>query len=243
MISGFLNTRTLFLFLLTVICSCSGNVIQTTVFTDGFQEIDAGEVPHNDATNPAIYFDSRRNTIGDWRVASSLRQEGFTDAWEISDEGGENYLIQNFTNLDRRNSPFSLITHPLIIAGDSLWSDYTIEVEFTPLAKFDKCGLVFKYQHPTNFYFFGIEGNTVILKHIQQSVTPLRPIENVLDFRPLVWTPGERLYATITVRRNKVSTILNDSIEVMFNCANSVKPFKILRYQKYSLFISNQWPQ
>ena len=59
---------------------------------------------------------------------------------------------------------------------------------------------------------FGIEGNTVTLKHIEQSVTPLRPIETTLAIRPLVWSPGERLNATITVRRKGVTTILNDSI-------------------------------
>ncbi len=214
MIPGLSNTRTLLLFLLILISSCSENVIQTTVFEDGFQELEAGEVPNNDLANPAIFFDSRHGTLGNWIVASNLQEEGFSDAWEIRREEGENFLAQNFTNLNQSNTPLSLITHPLIVAGDSLWQDYTIDVEFTPLAKFDKCGVVFKYKDPTNFFFFGIEGNTVTLKHIQQSVTPLRPIEKILDFKPMVWTPGEKLHATVTVRRNKVSTILNDSIRM-----------------------------
>ncbi len=214
MIPGLSNTWTLLLFLLILISSCSENVIQTTVFEDGFQELEVGEVPNNDLANPAIFFDSRHGTLGNWIVASNLQEEGFSDAWEIRREEGENFLAQNFTNLNQSNTPLSLITHPLIVAGDSLWQDYTIDVEFTPLAKFDKCGVVFKYHDPTNFFFFGIEGNTVTLKHIQQSVTPLRPIEKILDFKPLVWTPGEKLHATVTVRRNKVSTILNDSIRM-----------------------------
>ncbi len=171
-------------------------------------------VPHIDSTNPAIYFDSERGVMGDWTVASSLKEEGFNNAWEIGSERGENFLSQTFTNLNQSNTPLSLITHPLIVAGDSLWQDLVIEVEFTPLDKFDKCGVVFKYRNPANYFFFGIEGNTVILKHIQQSVTPLRPIEDILDYRPLVWTPGEKLHAIITIRRNKVTTILNDSIRM-----------------------------
>lgn len=214
MIPGLFNTRTLLLFILILIRSCSGNVMQTTVFTDGFQELESGEVPQNDSNNPAIYFNSQRGTLGKWKVASSLRQEEFSEAWEIRKDGEENYLAQTFTNLNQSNTPLSLITHPLILAGDSLWNDYTIDVEFTPLAKFDKCGIVFKYRNPADFYFFGIEGNTVILKHIQQSVTPLRSIERILDYRPLVWTPGEKFHATVTVRRNTVTTILNDSIQM-----------------------------
>lgn len=214
MTPGLIHTRLFPFIILLLICSCSGNVMQTTVFTDGFQELEVGEVPHREPSDPAIYFEAQRGTLGSWTVATSLRQEGFSKAWEIRSINGTKYLAQTFTNLDHNNNPYSLITHPLIVAGDSLWNDYTIDVDFTPLAQFDKCGVVFKYRDPTNFFFFGIEGNTVILKHVQQSVTPLRPIEQILEYRPLVWTPGEKMHATVSVRRNKVITILNDSIQM-----------------------------
>ena len=212
MIPGLIKKRFFPAVWLIILCSCSGNVLQTTLFTDGFQDLEPGTLAYSDSANPAIYFNSNRGNIGAWSVATSLREEGFSDAWEIQREGEENFLAQTFTNLNNSNAPLSLVNHPIIVSGDSLWSDCTIDVEFTPLAKFDKCGVVFKYRHPADFYFFGIEGNTVTLKHIQQSVTPLRPIESVLNIRPLVWTPGERIHATITIRRNKVFTILNDSI-------------------------------
>jgi hypothetical protein len=200
--------------LLVLLYSCSGNVMQTTVFTDGFQDLEAGEKPGSDPADPAIYFNADRGKLGVWEVATSLRQPGFNEAWEIRREGGLNYLAQTFTNLNSSNTPLSLVSHPLVVAGDSMWNDVTIDVEFTPQAKFDKCGVVFKYRNPADFFFFGIEGNTVTLKHIQQAVTPLRPIERILDIRTLVYTPGERISATVTLRRNKVSTILNDSIRM-----------------------------
>ncbi len=214
MIRNLINTRFIHIAFLILISSCSGNVIQTTVFTDGFQELEPGDRPYFDSSDPAICYDARRGNLGSWSVASSLRQDGFDRAWVIRKDEGENYLAQTFTNLNDKNSPLSLITHPMIVAGESLWSDYSIDVGFTPQAKFDKCGVVFAYKHTADFFFFGVEGNTVTLKHVQQSVTPLRPIEVTLASQPLVWTPGERLNATVTVRRNNVSTILNDSINM-----------------------------
>jgi len=214
MIRNLIKTRFIHIALLILISSCSGNVIQTTVFTDGFQELEPGDRPYFDSSDPAICYDTRRGNLGSWSVASALRQDDFDRAWVVRNEGGENYLAQTFTNLNDKNSPLSLVTHPMIVAGEDLWSDYSIDVGFTPQAKFDKCGVVFAYKHSADFYFFGVEGNTVTLKHIEQSVTPLRPIERILDIRPLVWSPGERLNATITVRRNTVSTILNDSIRM-----------------------------
>jgi len=212
MILDLLKIRFIRIALLFLLSSCTGNVIQTTVFTDGFQELMPGERPFDNGADPAVCYDARHGWLGEWQVASSLRQEGFDEAWVIRRSDGENYLTQTYTNLDDENTPLSLVTHPMMVAGDSLWSDYTIDVEFTPLAKFDKSGVIFGYHHSSDFYFFGIEGNTVTLKQIQQSVTPLRPIERILDIRPLVWTPGERIHAMVTVRRDKVSTVLNDTI-------------------------------
>ena len=212
MIRDLIKTRFIQIAFPILISSCSGNVIQTTVFTDGFQELEPGERPYFDSSDPSICYDSRRGNLGSWSVATSLRQDDFNRAWVIRKQNGENYLAQTFTNLDEKNSPLSLISHPMIVAGEFLWSDYSIEVGFTPQAKFDKCGVVFAYKHAADFYFFGVEGNTVTLKHVQQSVTPLRPVEVTLASQACVWTPGERLNATIAVRRSKVSTILNDSI-------------------------------
>jgi rhamnogalacturonan endolyase len=214
MIAGPVNTRFLPLVLFMLIYSCSGKVIQTTVFSDGFSELDPMVVALADSADPAIYYRSSRGLAGEWRVATSLRQDGFNEAWQIRRKGERCILAQTFTNLDHQNEPLSLITHPIIAAGDSLWNDFMIEVDFTPLAKFDKCGVIFGYHHPNDFYFFGTEGNTVILKHIQQPVTPLRPIERILEYQPLVWTPGEEMHAVVTIRRNKISTILNDTIRM-----------------------------
>ena len=209
-----MRTRLLSILIPLLLYSCSGNVIQTSVFTDGFSELEIVNRPPSKSAKEAIYFEEGSKMIGQWRVATSLRQEGFNEAWQVIEDSGRISMMQTFTNLDSQNEPLSLTTHPLIVAGDSMWQDCKIEVDFTPLAKFDKCGVVFGYQHPNEYYFFGTEGNTVILKHISQSVTPLRPFERILKYRPLVWTPGEEMHAVVTIRRNSISTVINDSIRI-----------------------------
>ena len=209
-----MRTRLPSVVILLLIYSCSGNVIQTSVFTDDFNELEPLNVPLSNDGYEAIYFKEGRGVIGQWRVASSLRQEGFDEAWQVKEGPEGTSLFQTFTNLNEQNEPLSLTTHPMLIAGDSMWSDCKIEVDFTPMAKFDKCGVVFGYQHPNEFFFFGTEGNTVILKHISQPVTPLRPFERILEYRPLVWTPGEEMHAVVTIRRNQLPPFLNDSIRM-----------------------------
>lgn len=209
-----MRTRLLSIIVPLLLYSCSGNVIQTSVFEDYF-ELEQGEnLSPLMIGNGAIYFYEGRGQIGQWKVATSLRQEGFDKAWQITGGPDGSSLVQTFSNLDENNEPLSLTTHPIVVAGDSMWQDCTIEVSFTPLSKFDKCGVIFGYQHPNEFYFFGTEGNTVILKHVSQALTPLRPFEKILDHRPLVWTPGEEIHAMLTIRRNSVSPVLNDSIRM-----------------------------
>jgi len=220
------RARFLPILILLFLYSCSGNVIQTPVFSDGFNEPEMVNDPVSDSANEAIYYNEDRGVIGQWSVATSLRHEGFNEAWQMI-EGPEGItLAQTFSNLNHQNEPLSLITHPIIVAGDSMWNDYRIEVDFTPMAKFDKCGVVFGYQHPNEFYFFGTEGNTVILKHVSQSVTPLRPIEEILEYKPLIWTPGEKMHAVVSVRRSQITAVLNDSI-IMFEDVKSMLPGRI----------------
>jgi len=202
------------IWLIPFLFSCSGNEIQQPVFSDAFDSLPLGKLGSPVEHNPAIYFQAEAGVDGPWTIATSLRQEGFEQAWAIEAQDGEQVLVQRFSNLNSQNEPLSLITHPMLVTGDTLWSDYMIEVDFTPMAAFDKCGVVFGYQHPNDFYFFGTEGNTIMLKHVMQPVTPLRPIERILAYRPMVWSPGEEMHAVVTVRRNSISTILNDSIRM-----------------------------
>ena len=159
MVPDFSAPKILLYLFLILLCACSGSVMQTTIFSDGFQDLEPGAVPYDDATNSSVYYIPERGKLGNWSVATSLRHEDFGEAWRIMSKQGTHYLAQTFTNLDGQYEPLSLITHPLIVAGDTIWRDYTIELDFTPLAKFDKCGVVFRYQNPTSYYFFGTEGN------------------------------------------------------------------------------------
>jgi len=205
--AGGLLTALLLMFFLH---SCSEQVKQTTVFEDGFSALSPGILDGESA----------------WQVATSLRHEGFEQAWQVRGFDQARELVQTFSNLDGQNEPLSLITHPLVVAGDSLWDNYTIEVEFTPLDKFDKCGVVFGYQHANDFFFFGTEGNTITLKQVMPPVTPLRPIERILEYRPLVWSPGTRMSAVVSVRRNKITAIINDSIR-MYTETSELRPGKV----------------
>lgn len=198
--------------LIIFILSCSSGVRQSVIFKDHFDSIPGGIIYSTISSQPYYFKEYIKTDKNDWKVATTLNSKGFDKAWRITSNDSIDFLAQTFTNLDQDYNPISLITHPLIVAGDRLWGDYTIEFKFSPLNTIDKCGVVFRFQDDRNFYFYGMEGNTIMLKLIHQSTAPRRPLERILAFRPFIWEPGKVYRGLISVREDKITTFLNDSL-------------------------------
>ncbi len=65
---------------------------------------------------------------GNWQV-SCFRSEQSQRCWRvIADGAGGRAMYQSMTS----STKDAQYTHPMIVAGDPLWGDYTLEVEFTP---------------------------------------------------------------------------------------------------------------
>ena len=43
-------------------------------------------------------------------------------------------------------------THPMLVAGDSLWRDYTLEVRLSPHSTRDRTGIIFRYRNDRCYY-------------------------------------------------------------------------------------------
>ncbi|HDR68774.1 MAG TPA: hypothetical protein ENN61_06940, partial [Bacteroidaceae bacterium] len=206
--------RSLSFMLLAISVSCVADVRQSVIFEDQFNTLPDGPIASNICLKPYYFLPEAIGNAGDWMVATSMRNEGFNYAWRVnSDENGK-YLSQTFKNLNSHYEPLSLITHPLIIAGNRYWEDYSVEFSFSPGSAIDKCGLVFRYQDERNFYFFGMEGNTIMLKQVHNTYAPKRPLERILDFTPFIWQPGEIYKGNVSLRRDKIYALLNDSISL-----------------------------
>ena len=192
-------------FFLLCLISCSSGVRQSVIFDDQFASLPEGEISANVSLKPYYYLADATGEKGNWKVATTLRSEGFSNAWKIVNDSTGKHLAQSFKNINQNFDPISLITHPIIVAGDELWGDYSVEFSFSPMYSMDKCGIVFRFQDERNFYFFGMEGNTIMLKQIHQSTAPRRPLERILAVRPFVWQPGEKYNGAVTLRANKIS--------------------------------------
>ncbi|MBN2697290.1 MAG: hypothetical protein JXR52_00580 [Bacteroidales bacterium] len=211
----FSELKLLSFLLLGLMFSCISSVRQSVIFEDRFGSLPQGPINRSASLNsltPCYYVPGAIAKAGGWMVATSMRNESFQNAWNIEHAEGGAFLSQTFKNLNERYEPISQIIHPLIVAGDELWEDYSVEFTFSPEFVMDKCGLVFRFRDERNFYFYGMEGNTIMLKQIHQATAPRRPLEKILAVAPFNWEPGRKYRGNVSVRRDKIFAMVNDSV-------------------------------
>ncbi|HMP82406.1 MAG TPA: hypothetical protein PKA41_06820 [Verrucomicrobiota bacterium] len=142
---------------------------------------------------------------GNWAVSCfNFRSEGSQRAWRVIGEAGRQAMLQAHLSTTNERS----YTHPILVAGDELWRDYRVTVQFTPQLAEAKSGVLFRYQNDRCYYFFGVEDGDVVLKRVQHEKAFHVANETLLDKRELNWQPGDLLTATITVRGDRIKAEL-----------------------------------
>jgi rhamnogalacturonan endolyase len=127
---------------------------------------------------------------GNW-VVSAFQGEGSQRAWRLVEHDGRRFIAQTHTAPpDERQR-----THPLIVAGDTLWSDYSFETSVTPESADGRSGVAFRYRNDRNYYFAGVDGKRAVLTKVTEG--GLRTLnEVVLAEQPFTWEAG----ATLSLR-------------------------------------------
>ncbi|MCF8346307.1 MAG: hypothetical protein K9G38_03775 [Bacteroidales bacterium] len=206
--------RSVVLFALVAFVSCSGNLSQIILFEDEFDRLPVGYISE-DVSCSQYHFRAGTGQQGMWMVSASGRSNAYNTAWEIMAGEDGNHLRQNFYGVDEDLNPLKRHVHPLIVAGDSIWHDYKVEFSFRPDEVMDKCGVVFRYQDSRNYYFYGMEGNRLVLKMRAQATAPHRPFEKVLASAPFNWQPGSVYKGEVSIKQNRIYTLLNDSLSLV----------------------------
>ncbi len=133
-----------------VASSTARSPIAELPFRDDFSAFPAGWLTHpvgqlNGAIQEYHYLANRGVPLGPWANAIA-----HMDAWMVGDEGGNPYLEQHLVN------ELSAQTNPILITGDSEWSDYAVEVRVKPLSLAEIVGVVFRYHTNRHYYLFAL---------------------------------------------------------------------------------------
>jgi len=138
---------------------------------------------------------------GNWVVSAFTSRVGSQRAWRVCREDGRSVMAQTYLNPDQH-------THPMLVAGDALWSDYIVAVRFAPESADGRSGLVFRYRNDRCYYFFGVEGPKVVLKMVRHETAFHQPYEKTLAESPYAWEPGHYLEARVSVEGSRIRAAL-----------------------------------
>ena len=99
---------------------------------------------------PEYHHIPRKFTDG-WKIVNNHGPE----EWKVFEARGRHVLDYMGYNAAVWTKDF---TYPIIVTGEELWGDYTVEVKTTPLSRADVAdlrGVIFRYQDGRHYYFFG----------------------------------------------------------------------------------------
>ncbi len=175
---------------------------------DDFTELETGYFSVPMGPHTEYHYLQDAGIKGNWAVScfgTGRSFPGFGFAWQVKKAGNDNIMCQTYTNRGTR-------THPMIIAGDSLWQNYKLKVQFRPENDSLSSGIAFRYRNDRSFYFFGIKNSKVYISKFLGQSNDIDLNEMVLAEESFEYTPGQYLNAEVFVNGTSIEAKLNDNI-------------------------------
>jgi hypothetical protein len=145
---------------------------------------------------------------GNWSV-STFRTDGSQRAWRvIANDNGGRVMFQYYTAQPAERT----YMHPMVIAGDELWTDYELETTIAPeVDDGGMAGVVFRYRNDRRHYFAGVIGQKAVIRKVDQGVAFRKMNETVLAESPYAWKPGESIAVKIAVAGDTLRAMIGDA--------------------------------
>ena len=178
-----------------------------SLLKDDFSKQDTGLFSAPVGPHTEYHYLPEAGIKGNWAVSSFGSGRGWGTAWEVKKVNMDNVMHQTLVNK-------SSSTHPMIIAGDSLWKNYKLTVKFRPENDEQYSGVAFRYRNDRCFYFFGIKDSSAYISVFNHAKNQNSLNEVILATKPFIYNPKNDLTAIIVVDGNSIRAKLNNDIEL-----------------------------
>lgn len=191
--------------LVLVVASLTSSAAEpVAILDDDFSELPSQLISSPVGAHTEYHYLQEAAPIGNWAVSTFSWRDESQRAWRVQSDRGEKVMAQTYT---KKGEPY---WHPMLVAGDPLWQDYTVNIRFAPQSDNGRCGIAFRYQNDRCYYFFGLDGDKLRLLKIQHATAVHRPHETVLAESRLDRSLSEYLVATVTVHGSEIRATIQD---------------------------------
>jgi hypothetical protein len=186
-------------FIVLAFSSCyQGSEGTATLLSDDFSGLEVGMFSAPVGPHTEYHYLPEAAPKGNWAVSCFSWEPMAQRAWQVRKENGGKVMVQSFDNNQMKH------THPMIVSGDELWRDYTVEVRFAPESDKGQSGVNFRYRNDRCYYFFGVNGPKAILKMVHHAKAFRKPYEKILAQEEWTWSAGQYLTAKVTVKGSHI---------------------------------------
>ena len=194
------------LFILFVLSACNPKKYDQVLLSDNFSGLDTGLFTAPIGAHTEYHYLPEAGPKGNWAVTSFASGDAWGRAWQVKSSGEGKMLCQTYLNKNQQ------WTHPMIIAGDSLWRNYELKVRFQPENDKEYTGVAFRYRNDRCFYFFGIKDSSVYISEFRHSDKFNVLKQTILAQEPFVYTPGKTLTAIVRADGSSIIASLDNKI-------------------------------
>jgi len=165
-----------------------------TLLHDDFSTLPIGNISKWPYSPAGEYHVEPDPPSGRWEEANiSSRWRESTGVWKVIPEEGRRVMEQTYLEPTET---------PLMVTGSRFWSDYTLSADIRPLGWARPIGLVVRYQHSRQYYFFALYEDHVaflVRDHEEETELASAPYQGNVDryVRVEVACSGHRFTANI----------------------------------------------
>lgn len=148
-----------FAFTISVCAVLPGQEARTRLFHTDFSRLSPGKFGEFAVRGFPEYHHIPRKFTDGWSVVNNRGP----DEWKVLELEGRQVLDYLAYNASVWTKDF---TYPILVHGDALWGDYSLDVRVTPLSRADVAdlrGVIFRYQDGRHYYFFGFGPRQTLL--------------------------------------------------------------------------------
>ena len=183
---------------------------EVVIFADDFSGLPRGVFNSEGGAHTEYHFLHDAMPKGNWAL-STFSSGTKQNSWQVRDENGDRVIHQVHTFKSGSH------THPMLVAGDDLWENYTLEVVMSPTKGESESGIAFRYLNDRCYYFFGIIGGKAVLKLVNHETGFHKPNEKILDEKPYLLMHQNWLTVKIRVNGPKINARFEGGPELSAN--------------------------
>ena len=177
-------------------CSCDQSNKNVLLMSDELSELERGPFGNNSGAHTEYHYLPEAKPKGNWAI--STHKTSFPSPWSVRDINGKRVLFHNEIN---KNNHW----HPMVVAGDILWENYTVNASFSIMEKGKQAGVMFRHNNSRCYYFIGVNEGTAILKMVKHATAYHKPFEIILGSQDFNYEANKEIKVRIDVSGDQIS--------------------------------------